>query len=187
MDDQEKAGQSIFDATMNELVNEAAGVKEPTDSDAEHRGDAAYTSSAEYGKKTTYIPSDGHSVWKTLSDAKELCTESSNIEAMNLGIGLTFVYPNISNRTYAHILKPNRLLKMHSGLDVVLEISGVAWDKMTENERLALLHHELEHIFYKEKRNGDLELKLIDHDVKDFYNILDTYGLSYIRPGLNEE
>lgn len=183
----EKNAQDIFDQTMSEIVNEAAGVKEPTDADAEHRGDAAYQSKAEFGKKMTFIPSEGHSVWKTLSDAKELCTESSNIEAMKVEIGLTFVYPSISKRVYAHILKPGRLLKMHSGLSIILEISGVAWDKMTENERLALLHHELEHVTFVEKRNGDLELKLIDHNVNDFYNILDTYGLSYIRPGLNEE
>ncbi len=183
----EKNAQDIFDQTMGEIVNEAAGAKDPTGADAEHRGDAAYQSKDEFGKKMTYIPSEGHSVWASLSDAKELCTESSNLEAMKVDIGLTFVYPNISKRVYAHILKPNRLLKMHTGLQLILEISGVAWDKMTENERLALLHHELEHVHFREKRNGDLELRLIDHNVKDFYNILDTYGLCYIRPGLNEE
>lgn len=184
---EENNAQEIFDETMNEIANEAAGAKDPTAADAEHRGDAAYQSKDEFGKKTTYIPSEGHSVNQTLSDAKELCTESSNLDAMKTNIGLTFVYPNISKRVYAHILKPNRLLKMHAGFDLILEISGAAWDKMTENERLALLHHELEHVTFREKRNGDLELKLIDHNVKDFYNILDTYGLSYIRPGLNED
>jgi predicted metallopeptidase len=187
MDDQEKAAQDVFDTTMSEIVNEAAGAKDPTDADAEHRGDSAYTSKDEFGKKTTYIPSDGHSVWKLLADAKELCTESSNLDAMNVEIGITFVYPNISKRVYAHILKPNRLLKMHTGLPLIMEISGAAWDKMTEVERMALLHHELEHIHFAEKRNGDLDLKLIDHNIKDFANILDLYGIHYIRAGLNED
>lgn len=183
----EKNAQDIFDQTMVEIINEAAGVKDPTDADAEHRGDAAYQSKDEFGKKMTYIPSEGHSIWKQLSDAKELCTESSNLDAMKVEIGLTFVYPNISKRVYAHILKPNRLLKMHTGLQLIMEISGVAWDQMTDTERMALLHHELEHIHFAEKRNGDLELKLIDHNIKDFANILDLYGIHYIRAGLNEE
>lgn len=185
----EKNSQDIFDATMDEIANEAAKSADTgTDSDGiQHRGDSAYQSKDEFGKKTTFIPSEGHSVWKLLSDAKELCTESANIEAMKVEIGLTFVYPNISNRVYAHILKPNRLLKMHTGLQLILEISGVAWDKMTETERMALLHHELEHVHFAEKRNGDLELKLVDHTLKDFHNIVDLYGVHYIRPNLNEE
>lgn len=193
----ENEAQNIFDEVMNDLAEEAANeAAETIESDtadetpapkAEYRGDAAYQAKAEFGKKTTYIPSEGHSVWKILADAKELCTEAANLDAMKVDIGLTFVYPNISKRTYAHILKPSRLLKMHSGLTLIVEISGVAWDKMTENERMALLHHELEHVHFKEKRNGDLELQLIDHNVKDFAKILDLYGIYYIRAGLNEE
>ena len=106
-------------------------------------------------------------------------------EATN--IGLTFVYPNISKKVYAHIRKPDRLLKMYAGYDLILEISGIAWDQMTEVEQSALLHHELEHVHYKAKRDGSLELCLIDHDVKDFANILDLYGIHYIRAGLNED
>lgn len=183
----EKTAQSIFDDTMNEIVNEAAGALNPSDANAECRGDAAYKLKEEFGKKTTYIPSDGHGVWNILSDAKELCTESANLEAMKTNIGLTFVFPCISNRVYAHILKPNRLLKMHTENTIFIEISGNAWNKMTNEERLALLHHELQHVYYKENRKGDLELKLIDHDVKDFAEILDLYGIYYIRPGLNDE
>lgn len=195
----ENQAQEIFDQVMNELADEAAGAK-PRDSASDEstsetsdapkidiRGDAGYHAKAEFGKKTTYIPSDGHSVWKILADAKELCTEAANLEAMKVDIGLTFVYDFISKNVYAHILKPNRLLKMHSGYNLILEISGMAWDRMTETERLALLHHELEHIRFKEKRNGDLELQLVDHTLKDFHNIIDLYGLFYIRPGLNED
>lgn len=189
MDDQEKTSQDIFDQTMNEIANETAMAADTSDDSAniEYRGDSAYQSKDEFGKKTTFIPSEGHSVWKLLSDAKELCTASANIEAMETNIGLTFVYPNISKSKYAHILKPNRLLKMHAGYDLIMEISGIAWDRMTETERMALLHHELEHVHFEEKRNGDLELKLIDHNVKDFANIIDLYGVYYIRAGLNEE
>lgn len=183
----EKNANTIFKETLDEIANEAASAQDPSADTAEHRGDAAYKSKDEYGKKLTYIPSEGHSVWNLLSDAKELCTETANLDAMKIEFGLTFVYPNISKRVYAHILKPNRLLKMHTGLQLIMEISGVAWDKMTEDERMALLHHELEHIHFKEKKNGDLELQLIDHNIKDFANIIDLYGVHYIRSGLNEE
>lgn len=187
----EKQAQDIFDETMNEIANEAArATPETTESSDENvviRGDSGYTSKDEFGKKTTYIPSEGHGVWSILKDARDLCTAKSELDSEEIEIGLTFVYPHVSKTTYAHILKPNRLLKMHSGLKLIIEISGSAWDLMTADERMALLHHELEHIDFREKRNGDLELRLIDHNVKDFYNILDKYGLAYIRSGLNEE
>lgn len=194
----ENQAQEIFDQVMVELSNEAAQEASATvESDetvtdttakVDYRGDAAYQAKEEFGKKTTYIPSEGHPVWNVLKDARDLCTESANLDAMKVEIGLTFVYPSLAGPdTYAHILKPNRLLKMHSGLQLIVEISGTSWDKMTENERLALLHHELEHVNFKEKRNGDLELRLVDHNVKDFAKILDLYGIYYIRAGLNEE
>jgi len=180
---EEKDSINAFENTMKEFDT----AQSEEDANVDHRGDSAYTSKEEFGKKITYIPSEGHSVHKLFEDAKELATESSNLSANGTNIGLTFVYPNISKRVYAHILKPSRLLKMHAGYDLILEISGLAWDRMTEVERMALLHHELEHIVFKEKRNGDTELSLIDHNVKDFDNILDLYGIYYIRPGLNEE
>jgi hypothetical protein len=180
----------VYEETMKEIVDEAANELNGASGSVsieEHRGDAAYQSKSVFKKKTTYIPSEGHSVRKLLDDAKELCTESSNLAGEDTNIGLTFVYPCISKKVYAHILKPSRLLKMHAGYDLILEISGVAWDNMNEDERQALLHHELEHVNFKEKRDGSLELRLIDHTVKDFANILDLYGIYYIRAGLNEE
>jgi hypothetical protein len=150
------------------------------------KGNSAFISKEIFRKKTTYIPCEKHGVFDIFNDAKELCTASSELESENINIGLTFVYPCITKNIYAHILKPNRLLKMHSGYDLILEISGVAWDRMTENERLALLHHELEHVNFKLDKKEVFHLRLVDHTIKDFYNILDTYGLLYIRPGLNE-
>lgn len=179
----DKEGTDVFANVMKEMDEEAVVDKLSTDM----RGDAGYSSKEEFGKKVTYIPSSGHSVYKVFSDAKELFEGSAMLESEGTAIGLTFVYPNISKRVYAHILKPNRLLKMHSGTDLILEISGNAWDRMTDDERTALLHHELMHITFVEKRNGDQEIKLVDHDVKDFAAILDLYGIYYIRPGLNEE
>jgi len=180
----EKEAVNAFEETMKEFDN----VKQSeTEDGVEHRGDSAFSSKEEFGKKVTYIPCAEHSVRKLFEDAKELCTESSNIEAMGCNIGITFVYPCITKRTYAHICKPNRLLKMYAGYDLILEISGQAWDRMTDVERMALLHHELEHVNYREKPNGDLDLRLIDHNVKDFDNILDLYGIYYIRAGLNED
>lgn len=198
MNDQEKSAQNTFDQVMDEIANDAAkeAGKEAKQKASngekadypDHRGDSAYDAKEEFGKKVTYIPSEGHSVWKVFSDAKELCTCSSEIESEQIRFAITFVYPCISKRVYAHILKPNRLLKMHTQKDLIVEISGTAWDKMTENERTALLHHELEHIDFKENtKTGALQLRLIDHNVKDFINILDTYGLYYLRPGLNED
>lgn len=200
----EKEAQDIFDETMREIANEAAGVTEPQDSGGcpgpdtpadpvgdpgpiVIRGDSGYTSKDDFGKKTTYVPSDGHGVWEILKDARDLCSAKSELDSEQIEIGVTFVYPFVSKTVYAHILKPNRLLKMYSGLKLLIEISGTAWDLMTADERMALLHHELEHVDFREKRNGDLELRLIDHNVKDFYTILDKYGLAYIRSGLNEE
>lgn len=179
----EREGQNAFDTVMNEIAGEAVADQPKTDM----RGDAGYSSKEEFGTKTTYIPSSGHQVRDIMKDALELCEESSNLEANGTNIGITFVYPNITKKKYAHILKPNRLLKMHAGVDLIVEISGTAWDAMTDDERLALLHHELEHIVFVDKPNGDQNLTLQDHDVKDFAKILDLYGIYYIRAGLNDE
>lgn len=152
------------------------------------RGDAGYSSKEEFGKKMVYIPCAEHRCRKLFAKALEICTESSNIAGEDLQIQLTQVYPVISKKVVARIVKANRLLKQFSGYDYVVEFSGIGFDQLTDEQITQVYHHELEHLSFIEKNNGELKHGLVDHDLKDFRSIIDAYGLDYIPNGiLNED
>ena len=53
---------------------------------------------------------------------------------------------------------------------------------LSENQIKILLWHELQHIGISEK-DGELEYKIVPHDVEDFHSILDRFGTRWSAPG----
>lgn len=62
-------------------------------------------------------------------------------------------------------------------IDFIISIYEGAWDIMAEQEKKALLDHELSHCFVGEDKQGNTVYKTIPHDFEEFKDIIERYGL----------
>ncbi|MGH9960362.1 MAG: putative metallopeptidase [Pyrinomonadaceae bacterium] len=72
----------------------------------------------------------------------------------------------------------NAFLAGHSEGFFVLETSKLAWDLMTENQRIAYVHHELCHFGISDEGS----LTIIPHDIEEFNHVAEVHG--EYHPGL---
>jgi len=56
-------------------------------------------------------------------------------------------------------------------------ISEPIWTDLTNNQRLALLDHELCHCWAEEDKEGAVKLTILGHDLEEFGSIVERYGL----------
>ena len=114
---------------------------------------------------------------KTLADS--VCIkEQLDLDPAN--IGFVLVYPHISKRVAGRCILASKELKLFSGHDYIIEMSGELWDDLDEKIKYILMYHELLHVLpvYSEKK-GEYAYKIADHDVKDFSSIIKKYGIEW--------
>lgn len=64
-----------------------------------------------------------------------------------------------------------------SEYDFVISINKDFWDKASDNQKNALLYHELLHVEWREgtgKREGSWKIR--KHDLEEFFNVVNKYG-----------
>jgi hypothetical protein len=66
-----------------------------------------------------------------------------------------------------------------TGLNFIISVYDEAWEVMVDQEKRALLDHELNHCFIGEDKDGEPVYKIIPHDVEDFRVIIDRYGAGW--------
>ena len=66
-----------------------------------------------------------------------------------------------------------------TGIDFIISIFKDAWDIMVEEQRKALLDHEMMHMFVGEDKDGNVIYKIVPHDIEDFADILNRYGVDW--------
>lgn len=70
------------------------------------------------------------------------------------------------------------LQKALHGYSYVIEIAADEWDHFEQNQREALLLHEILHIAAKEnEKTGDVTWGLRHHDTEEFRKVVEVYGL----------
>jgi hypothetical protein len=127
--------------------------------------------------------------------AKKLFIEDDDLEKLGNDViaenrmdvgGATIKYllvsPHISKTCIARCIKPSNELKHFGNFDYLIEFSEDVYEGMTEEIRKIVMFHELRHIFLKtNKKTGELEFTLADHDVKDFYAIIEKHGIDWFN------
>jgi len=95
-------------------------------------------------------------------------------------IKYVIVYPNIQKTIMGRCIRSSKTLKFFSDADYIIEISGEVWDKLQDTTRKILVEHELLHILPIYNENKDKwSFKILDHDVQDFYKIINENGISW--------
>lgn len=116
---------------------------------------------------------------KALAD--KIIKEEMLLDVEEAEVGFVEVYPYISKRTAARCMKCSAEMKLYSGYDYVIEVSGDLWNKLDEEKQYILMFHELMHVMpvYNEKK-GEWNFTIADHDVQDFRKIINKHGVDWI-------
>lgn len=78
----------------------------------------------------------------------------------------------------ASCILASELQKALHGYNYVIEIAADEWDHMEQNQREALLLHELLHIAAKEdEKTGYVTWGLRHHDTEEFRKVVEVYGI----------
>ncbi|MNO37513.1 hypothetical protein D3C76_275960 [compost metagenome] len=80
--------------------------------------------------------------------------------------------------TYADCRKVQEVFKAYLPFDFIITFYERNTSMLNENQQKILMLHELRHITLGEKG-----LKIRPHDIEDFKDILETYGLDWNEPG----
>ncbi|MFW5962301.1 MAG: putative metallopeptidase [bacterium] len=77
------------------------------------------------------------------------------------------------NAVLGNTRKVSGIYQTLTGLDFIIDIAEDTWQELTENQRYALIDHELYHCGINEQGN----FVIIKHDVTEFIPIIKRYGL----------
>jgi len=89
------------------------------------------------------------------------------------------VYPHVTKFVAGRCIRASHAVKYFSDYDYVIEVSGELWDSLNELTKDVLIWHELAHIHVEYNKKGERLLKLRDHDVQDFSEIIKRYGIDW--------
>jgi hypothetical protein len=104
-----------------------------------------------------------------------------NEYGIKIGYVLSHERKNGEKITYAECRKVNETYKAYLPFDFVITFYECNTGYMSENQKQVLMLHELKHIGV-----GPRGLKIIQHDVEDFKDILSKYGLNWDSFNNNE-
>jgi hypothetical protein len=89
------------------------------------------------------------------------------------------VYPYITKTKAGVCIRASNELRMFSGAEYLIEMSGDLWDSLDKSTQHVLMLHELLHPYPVMNRNGEWEYKMRDHDIQDFHRIIAKYGIDW--------
>ena len=129
----------------------------------------------------TYVVSD------ELNDLAEEVIKENKLDLNGARIEYMFVFPHVSKTTAGKCMRTTKELKFYSDKDYIIQISGELYDVLDHDVRKILMLHELLHVHpVNNEKKGEVEYKILDHDVKDFNRIIKNHGIDWFNK-LREE
>ena len=115
-----------------------------------------------------------------LPELAQQVIDEKQLDVYPAKIGYVLVYPYITKTTAGRCIRTGNELKLYSGYDFIIEMSGELWDKLDDKTKYVLMYHELMHILvdYNNKK-GEYVFKIYDHDVQDFSKLIKEYGIDW--------
>jgi hypothetical protein len=117
---------------------------------------------------------------KDLEDLGRKVIAKEGLHTGGATIGYQFVDPIISKTVAGNCILTNGVLRHYSGFDYIVQMSKKTWDAIDEQTRYILMLHELKHIYAEETEDG-YKYKLADHDVQDFHDLIQKYGVNWLN------
>ena len=92
------------------------------------------------------------------------------------------VYPNIAKTVAGTCTLSSNLVNFFGECDYIVSVSGELWDALNDKLRFILVYHELLHIMpVQNEKTGDWKFTLRDHDIQEFKEIINSYGVNWIE------
>ncbi len=113
--------------------------------------------------------------------ANEVIEEFKLDNLNGVKIKYVLVSPNISKTVAGKCIKPNAELKYFGNFDYLIEFSNDLWEGLNEDVKKVLMYHELLHILVVTDEEGNTKYKIVDHNVKDFYCIIEKFGIDWLN------
>ena len=105
---------------------------------------------------------------------------NKNMDIAEVEIKYLLVYPHINKQIAGRCSRADNLLKVYGNCDFVIQMSGDLWDKLDEKTQEILMWHELLHVHAAmNEKTGEMVYKIHDHNVKDFYAIIEAHGIDW--------
>lgn len=110
--------------------------------------------------------------------AEQVAKENPIVDILGINVKYLKVYPYINKKTVGKCLRTGPELKMFSNADYLIEVSGMFWDQVGDEDRYTLLLHQLMHIMViLNTKDGETKYTVRQHDVQDFEYIISNYGV----------
>jgi predicted metallopeptidase len=91
------------------------------------------------------------------------------------------VYPNIAKDKAATCTLASNLVNFFGECDYIVSVSGELWDALNDKLKYILVYHELLHIMpIQNEKTGDWKFALREHDIMEFREIINTYGINWL-------
>lgn len=108
--------------------------------------------------------------------------ESYNIELGPAEVGFILVYPHLSKKQAAKVIKASKEVKHYSGNDYLIEISGELWDMLDDKTQMALLHQQLLRINpVFNAKSQDWSFRIRPDEYRTFYTMNELYGSNWYK------
>jgi len=78
--------------------------------------------------------------------------------------------------TIAKVTKASPLWRVLAEHELAIQFRQAFWDAFTEQQRIAVLHHEFTHVEVELDDQGRLKIGIRDHDVEDFTQTMRRFG-----------
>lgn len=73
--------------------------------------------------------------------------------------------------------KLGKIDRLLSKVDFIIQLPWGAWQRMSDDQRVAVLDHELSHCGSKLKGDGTVTWVVLPHDVEEFSAVLERHGI----------
>lgn len=130
------------------------------------------------------LRSENKTIFKSVEmrDMAEEVIEERSLDLGPAAVGCLLIYPNISKKRASKVTKNDDILRMFSGYDYFIQVSGDLWEMLDTDTQKLLLYHQLMQVdpVYKAKE-GAWKFNLRKPDFSDFYTINDKYGNEWYK------
>lgn len=137
------------------------------------------------GKKTLSILEENDPLRKlfneTLPEVANMEDFTPGTDVLKAKFQLIMVEPYISKTVVARIMRPRGEFLMFAGVDFIIEFSGSAFDVIDTATKKVVIEHELRHVKIDFDDNGDPKYGLVDHNVKDFFEVIKRHGVEWFE------
>jgi len=134
--------------------------------------------SVKIGKKTYTLIEKTDKLWALFDDGLK---RSQNYDTLHgAKFELITVSPVINRRTVARVRTSSALLKLFNQCDFLIEMSEDYYNLFSDELKTVVFEHECCHCIGIEKNDESISYRTVDHNLKDFFSVVDKYGTKYL-------